>query len=248
MKKALLILMMALAPALAAAQEAKEQQPPQPASLAVKAFEVRPGNLERIWATVRMIVGEPNLQMDRNLNVLIVKAPQQLMPAVEEVVKRLDVAVPPPKNIEFTVYVLEVAREPLPEAGIPPDLQSTVTQLRTALGYQGFRVADKTVVQARAGDGVNFTGRLAGVQPPPAPQLYQQVQTPAGPYTLGFRTKLLTEEKPPVIQLDNFFFNAPPRGELRTSIDIREGQKVVVGKTANDQQTLVLVMSAKLLN
>jgi hypothetical protein len=241
-------MLMALTPALVAAQEAKEQQVPPPAFTAVKAFEVKPGNMERIRAALNMIVGSNNVTSDPNLNILVVKTSQQLMPAVEEIVKRLDVAAPPPKNIEFTIYVLEVAREPLPESVIPTDLQSTVNQLRTALGYQGFRVADKTIVQTRAGDSVNFTGRLAGVQPPPPPQLYQQVQTPAGPYTLNFWTKLLADEKPPIIQLDRLGFSAPPRGDLRTSVDLREGQKVVVGKTANDQQTLILVISAKLLN
>jgi hypothetical protein len=244
MKKALLILMMALTPALVAAQEAKEQQaPPAPANLAVKAFQVKPGNLERIRDALNMIVGLNNVKADENLNVLVVKTTQQLMPAVEEIVKRLDVAVPPPRNIEFTIYLLEVAREPLAENVIPADLQSTVTQLRTALGYQGFRVADRTIVQARPGDPIQYSGNLQ------VPQGQAPAPRPQNEYALSFRTKLLPEEKPPVIQIDQLRLYGLGHGDvLRTSVDVREGQKVVVGKAAANQQNLVLVISAKLLN
>ena len=47
--------------------------------------------------------------------------------------------------------------------------------------------------------------------------------------------------------MDSLLFDTSG-AHLSTALDIREGQKVVVGKTATEQNTLILVISAKILN
>ncbi len=95
MRKALLALMLLL-PLGIWAQEKKEEPKPE---LASKMFEVKPGNVDRIAGALRSLIGGGDaVRADRNLGMIVVRTRPELMPAVEQVVRRLDTAVPDPEQ------------------------------------------------------------------------------------------------------------------------------------------------------
>src|SRR5262245_21023600 len=60
--------------------------------------------------------------------LLAVRAPKQIMPAIEDVIKRFDVAPSGFKDAELTIYVLLADDQPGPGRPLPPALQPVVTQ------------------------------------------------------------------------------------------------------------------------
>jgi hypothetical protein len=84
-----------------------------------------------------------NVQMfpSPQLHVLSVRAPKDIMPAIADAVKRLDVPPPPPaptKNVELIIYVVNATDQP-DNAPLPAPLKPVVAQLRTCFRTKAFR-------------------------------------------------------------------------------------------------------------
>jgi uncharacterized Zn-finger protein len=230
------------------AQEKKEEPKPEQTS---KVFEVRPGNVERITGALRNLVGHDAVKTDRNLGMIVVRTQPELMPAVEQVVRRLDTAVPIPNNVEITVFLLEASREPAAGASIPAELQPTVAQLRNIFAYQNFQLLDTAVLRSRSMQTANVNGVLSVVS-------FGKDFTL--PYQVRLRPMVQTDDKARSIRIDDLRFATQvpvdsaghPRvtASIEAEIDVREGQKVVVGKTGLEgtKRALILVLSGKIVD
>lgn len=236
MRKALVV----LATLLATGAWAQEQP--------VKVFTVKPPNVERIQRTLRMVVGDQNVTVDSASATLVVKASPAMMPAVDQVVKELDVATPSAKNVELTFYILHATNEPAADSGpLPAGLQPVITQLKSVFAYRGFRLLDTAFIRTRGGDWANVSG---------------QAEMPSGPssYVLKLRPLVSAESRPATIRLDALHFQESitwTKGTTSGSgvigfdsnVDLQEGQQAVIGKTSieGNRSALILVASGKIV-
>lgn len=229
--------------------------------------EARPTGQEKGWITrifelkhrdvnsVAEVVGSfgVRLRVSPRLGVMAVTGPPDVVTAVGEAIKRLDVPEPLPKNVELTVYLLAAMQQAAPE-GIPKELEAVVKQLKNLFSYQGFRMVDTMIVRVRDGQGAEANG--AG------PPLTGSDLSQRTIYTVKCNSiEVTSDEKGNVIRLNKLRLGARipvPTGPgnwqyvdtgFNTDIDVREGQKVVVGKANIDasNNAMILVVTAKVV-
>jgi hypothetical protein len=229
------------------------------------AQEVRPKSVIRVVdvksADVRQlgdmlsIPGAPTVRWNEHFRTITLSGPEQDVTEAEGLIKRFDIPRPAPRpaprNIEVVVYLVNAAAKGGGGEALPADLEPVARQLRQSFGPGEFRLIESTVLRLREGDRGDSSGTAAfgpGGQPP------------TGRYGLQIGKAGLTMlDKTTVVRLDQFRFNvqAPQQvasggfqhGDVSftTNLDVREGQRVVVGKANYDGagNALVLVVAAK---
>jgi hypothetical protein len=150
--------------------------------------------------------------------------------AVEDAIAKLDT---PPTDFELTVYLISMVAQPgdqLPEA-----LASTAKQLHGVFAYKGYAAQNGNAEGTIKNSTYNFrynrasvldgTPKIVNLQ-----NLSLQIKIPSGMRNEKGRLEYKTTG-------------------LTTDIDIRDGQKVVVGKSDvnNGESPLILVVTAKVV-
>ena len=139
-------------------------------------------------------------------------------------------------------------------APVPAELKDVLTQLRGTLNYQNYELA-ATVVQRltetqRGLQGVG-TGEVSGVNPtaPSMPMPYQ--------YTMNQISLVQNPTGAPTVQINEFLFIATAsvgpnerelRAQVQTALNLRDGEKVVVGTATIRNRAVIVVLTAKLVN
>lgn len=183
-----------------------------------------------------------------DLNAITVNAPAALMRQIEEAIKRFDVPPPAARNVEVTVYVLSAVEEA--GAGVPAELDGVAKQLRAAFGYKSIRLVDTQVIRTREGGGSELSTAVG---------TNSQGHKTFASYRFG-RATISTDEKGRTIRLDGLRLGMKvpiPMGSnvqytdtgISTDIDVREGQKAVVGKTVAEgaEKSSFFVVMAKVV-
>jgi hypothetical protein len=228
-------------------------QGPGPSPLAgfeaVRVIEVRNADPQSIVNTLSAVM--PGIS--RNGRMLVVRGSESVVTMIEDAVKKLDVAPPPPPeiqrvvNVEFTFQLLYGSAQE-GSSTIPSDLEATVRQLRSLFPYKNYRVLDTQVLRGRDGAGVEFSGTLPG-----SDSVYNLKYTPrvspgAAPRSVraqrlefGARMKVFANAEKTTYQFI-------PTGII-TDVDAREGQKTVVGKSnvTGTDDAIILVLTVKVI-
>lgn len=222
----------------------KEEKPPAlPPGFTFKVYTlkyVRPDTLQRLLSAF-------GVNVQRSDNAVAVSGPSEAMKAVDEAVKVLDTAAaaqPPHKSIQLTGYMILASAKP-GDSGVPADLESVVKQLRASFPYQGYRMLDSFVL--RAADNARGT-MINGFVPSPdarAENSSIRYQFQVGSAEMG---------SDGAVRLSNLELqlSLPTQGKpvnIVSSLDIKEGQKVVVGKSnlGSPDSAFFLVLTAKIL-
>jgi hypothetical protein len=243
----LLAVLIVSAGTVAAAQESADKAPASPAASAAASPEarrgIRPGDVQKVFIInhvgvndlVRVLSVFPAelSGMDRdNRRVLSVSAAPAVVAAIEETIKRLDVPPPPVKSVEITAYVLECSTSG--EAGtLPQDLQGVFVQLKKTFSYSGCSLA-RTLL-TRGSDGSRFAGEFS--------------ERAAGRYEFTGRVQV-DESDPPTVRLRGVDLLNPfagGRSRLSGDVDVRGGQKVVLGRLGVTEagKDQIVVLTAK---
>jgi hypothetical protein len=184
------------------------------------------------------------VQCDENLRTLVVSGSEDMVAAYEEALKRLDV---PPTDFELTVYLISSSAQSGDQ--LPDALASTAKQLHGVFAYKGYQLLGVSVLRGRDGqrgsaagtiskDGKSATYSFSYNKASVSGDAPKTVNLHDLHLTLQSRTGTLTDGKP-VFQETG----------LQTDIDVRDGQKVVVGKSDvnNGENPLILVVTAKVV-
>jgi len=179
-----------------------------------------------------------HIEANRDLHVLAVSAPHDVMAAIEDAIKRLDVPAAAPKDVDLIVYLVLASQQPDGSGGIPVELQPVANELKGVLSFKSFRMLDSILLRTQPGNKATTSGVIGGADK----TLYDFTVNPS----------TVTEDpKGRLIRLDNLALNLHlPGGTgagIHTEITVREGQKVVVGKSnmGGTDQALILVVTAK---
>lgn len=228
---------------------AQEAQKPAfaPPTMVTKLIPVKHVTGSQFNAMVKLLENfGAGVKGDYQLKMLSVTGTATVVQAVEEAVKRFDVAPPPARNAEVTMWVVTGSSKPS-DAKTPAELDSVIKQLRGIFPYVSYRLLDVQYLRTR--EGTNIA----------APIMQGQLADPSGgtvPYTYDASFWVTSSEEPSgrLFRLDNFSFVASRGGgpsrtqiaKLAMSVDVRDGQKAVVGKANMDQDTaLFVVISVK---
>jgi hypothetical protein len=211
------------------------------AEMPARVFEIKRGDPGRIAAALRAIGVAADVNAEQGL--LVVRAEPRLMSSVEQAVRRLDVPVGSPKNVELTAYVLQGSQQPGASSDLAPVLQPAVDQLRSAFGYKSFRLLDTMLLRSRNGDAAQGQGFLSFSD------------TDTAHYEFRIRPSVVHAGSRRAIRVDDLLFKTmvPPRfqlSNLAASLDIREGQIAVVGKTGieGSRKSLILIVSGRIID
>ncbi len=204
------------------------------------------------------------IQRQDNLNSLAVRAPSAMIDTIADLIKQLDVPANTAKTVELTCYLIMAAPQSGGGDSTPPVLKPVIDQLRNVLTYKSYTVVDTIIGRTNAGRELNLSGA--------ATKISDLVPWPSG-YQLSIRPGLIGEGKDQVIRLETISFNgavesvdpnatsskdAPPvpnlpggrylrtQVNISTTLDIKQGQQVVVGKSTVRDHALILVVSAKI--
>jgi hypothetical protein len=247
----ILFSLLAAAPILCA-DEKKKTDEPAPAANAeaqhwpVKLFQVKYADVYQLANLFRAFGAV--VQPEGGLKVISVRAPKEVLAAIEESLQRLDVPQVPAKNVQLEAYLLTASGQGS-SANIPGELEPVIKQLKSVFNYQGFRLLGTLSWRGRDGTGGDVDGLLPSVSSDSAqPTLY------------SFRihsVAITSEGKEPTIRINDLTLqlhfmlknNANYEARINTSVDAREGQKVVVGKANidNADSALVLILTAKVV-
>ena len=194
----------------------------------------------RDLASVLAVFGY-GIKADRDLHVLAVSAPAETIAAIEDAIKRLDVPSAAPKDINLTAYLV-LASERADVNEVPAELQPVTKELRGIFAYKSFRMLDTILVRTQPGTAGHAKGVIGSTGP----------DASKTPYEFVVRPSAVTDDPGGrLIRLDTLSLSLRVPGGMdagiNTEITIREGQKVVVGKSnlGAADQALILVVTAK---
>jgi hypothetical protein len=243
----------------------QEKKPAEDAATQGQAPSGKAAKEERVLKVIQLKYADPyhvadllslfgaSLKSDRQTKVVTVVGSASAVAAVEEAIKKLDVPPPPTRDVDLTAYFVLATRQPMQAADLPAELGEVITQLKRVLNYQSFQLLNTAFLRSRDGQGASVSG-VARVGNDPVD------------FHLGFRQADITlEGKARTVRLSLLDFHAerpstatttlvpapkPPSAGINTDIDIAEGQKVVVGRTALDfpDNALILVLTAKVID
>jgi len=212
---------MMLLSGLALAQE-KPAGPPQK-ELVPKVIPVKYADVN---AVARALVGFGNIRAEPSARYLIVQGSPEMVAALEEAVKRLDIAPKPGLDVELTLYLIAASSQdtPVNPGEEPPkDLESTIKQLRGVFSYKNYRLVETLITRAQNEREIQMSGML--------PKLGL-----GGSYNFSTRV-FVTDSTPRSLRLQNLKLQLQERNSgassgITTDLDAKEGQKVVVGKSS----------------
>src|SRR5690242_13291234 len=100
------------------------------------------------------------------LHALAVSGSPDVMPAVEDAIKRLDVPAAAAQNVELNVYYLIGGDADITSGGpVPKELDSVVAQLRNSFAFKTYRLMDTLTLRTRTRHGADPSGPPGTVAP-----------------------------------------------------------------------------------
>jgi hypothetical protein len=167
---------------------------------------------------------------------------------IEEALKRLDTPAAPRPNIELHMHVLVASNGGGTSADVPAEIRDVLTQLRGTLNYRNYELA-ASVVQR-----LTETSRgLQGTGTAEVPSGNPGTPNTAMPYEYYINGVTLVQNATGAasIQISEFTFTAKEserdRARVATALNLRDGEKVVVGTATLRNRALVIVLTATLV-
>lgn len=200
-----------------------------------------------------------NFTNQGGINTLSARDFPENLAAIEEALKRLDVpsATQQASDVELTLHVLLASKGPVPEAGLPTDLQEVVKQLKSTLAYRGYTLAASFVqrVGVNGDRTIQGRGQLESSALPPVDAKEPALLFVDWESDRGVSLEA-TDGGPARYSLRKFqFWLRERRGtvsenlaRIETGITLKEGEKVVVGTSVVKDRGLIVILTARRVN
>jgi hypothetical protein len=182
-----------------------------------------------------------------NSGTLVFRADNDTAAGILGVLERLDIDAPEPTltSVELTTHVLIAPRSAGRGADLPESLTDVVEQLSAVLPYGSYNLMESAITRVIDGKWFSIDGILPAL---PGEPNYEP------DYTLEATMNLTGNGQERTLRIDDLTFvaNVPVSSDIRqlqirTSVDIREAEHVVVGKASVADAALILVMSADVI-
>ena len=188
------------------------------------------------------------IQFSDEFKIITVRDFPENIAAVEEALKRLDTPQAAQPDIELRMHVLLASNVEGVTSQLPTELNDVAKQLQSTLSYKSYTTL-ATVTQ-RVSEGSRNV-HIRGTAEVPAKFLGRE-QPENASYDLNIQYLTLTAEPSSSFTVElketsfSFRGSALVGGtEIRTSLSVRSGEKVVVGTATLGNKGLILVLSAR---
>lgn len=220
-----------------------------------------PNQLQRVlWALGSGVPGATIGTANQDgLNTLSVRDFPENIVVIEEAIKRLDVANATMKaaDIELHVQVLVASKQPVAEGNLPGELQPVIKSLKEALTYKGYTLAASFVQRVAVNGDRTIYGRgqleenaLASGGAKGSPLLF-----------VDWESDRVTSQEPEASGIGHYFFRkflfllrerhgseSVELARMGSDLNLKEGERVVVGTTVVKDRGLIVVLSARRVN
>ena len=203
-----------------------------------------PAKPARVQKIVQLKHADP-----KRMDVLTLSFPPEVMPAVEEAIKRFDVLPAGPSSIELTAYFLVASNMAYStDVPVPPELDAVVKQIRSVFAFKNFSLLDTLLLRAADGSVAQVSGQVDDRSSPPRLTRFSVANW-----------SVRTGEKGDVISIGGLraglripVSNGKDVTYIDTGLDLSRveapvGQNVVIGKSslAGPGKALVIVLRAR---
>lgn len=225
-----------------------------------KVFEVKYRDVDSLAKVLRSLGSGfkgASISPNSEFKTLTVRDFPENLATIEEALKRLDTPGVPRPNIELHMYVLIASNTGGNSGGttapqVPAELKDVLTQLRETLSYRNYELAT-TVVQRLTETSRGLRGK-GTTQISGSPPAGGSVNLPYE-YLINSVTLASPSTGASIIQIGEFSFSTgltsttlDNRTQVQTALNLRDGEKVVVGTTTLGDRALIIVLTAKLVN
>jgi type II secretory pathway component GspD/PulD (secretin) len=219
-----------------------------------KVFEVKyrdAGSLAKVLQPLGSGFKGATIWANSEFKTITIRDFPENLATIEEAIRRLDTPAAPRANIELHMYVLVASNTSGTgdtSAPVPTELKDVLTQLRGTLNYRNYELA-ATVVERITETRNILQGTGAGEVSHANPTGLDM----ALPYQYGINSVSLVQNPSgaPTVQINDFTFRAQTdhdQIQVQTALNLRDGEKVVVGTATIRNRALIVVLSAKLVN
>jgi len=240
-----LLIVLALMALPLAAQDQKKEEPKEPQ--VQKLFVLKYADPNQVNNLIRPFT--TNANPNEAMHAIAVSATAGAMAAIEDAIKRLDVPSAAAQDVELTAYLLVGSDSDGASTGpLPKELDSVLAQLKATFAYKNYRLGDILLMRGRTGqvNGGALNATAHGWRVPIGNGSSSEVTT-------RFQVNQLSLSPDGAVHVDGLRMTcslgssgAPYEVALNTDVDIKEGQKVVVGKMGVTQnEALFLVLMAR---
>lgn len=215
-----------------------------------KVFEVKyrdPNSLANVLMRLTSGFKGAGITPNAEFRTLTVRDFPENIATIEEALKRLDTPSAPHPNIELHMYVLLASNEAGASSDTPAELKDVLTELRATLNYKKYELAASVVQRLTETSNV-----LQGAGTAEVPSANSGAPDSPMPYEYYLRSVSLVENVGgvPRLEIGDFGFTASTdkdRARIQTALNLRDGEKVVVGTATIRSRALIVVLTAKLL-
>lgn len=216
-----------------------------------KIFEIKyrePASLANVLRQLGSGFKGAGISSNSEFRTLTVRDFPENLATIEEAIKRLDTPAPPRSSIQLHLHVLLASnRTAAGTAGeLPAELKDVITQLRGTFNYRNYELFTSVLQRiTETNRGLNGVGvvQISGAQSAVTNAQYEYwinqvsfVPSPSGAQT---------------IQINEFTFNVAGegiRGKVSTALNLRDGEKVVVGTATINDRALIVVLIPRIVN
>ncbi|MBV8808283.1 MAG: hypothetical protein JO033_06370 [Acidobacteriaceae bacterium] len=226
-----------------------------PSAKVTKIVRVHHGNARNL-AELAAHGSNVSAAADNALQAIVLTGNTSDVSSVEQMVKELDTAAASSRDFELTIWAIGGSNDPesAPEGQIPESIAPVVKQLRAIFPYKTYDVLSTMLIRSREGTSAGNGGVMHAFS-----------KTPSAPFPSTYNvhyadSTVSMDERTALIHLHDFrFVTHVPVGSgsqwqneevsIQTDVDLRDGQKVVVGKSnvGSSDSALFVVLSARLV-
>jgi hypothetical protein len=220
-----------------------------------KVFEVKYRDADSLAKVLRQLGSGfkgASISANSEFKTLTVRDFPENLATMEEALKRLDTPAAPRPNIELHMHVLVASNTSGSDGTAPAELRDVLTQLRETLSYRNYNLA--TSVVQRLTETPRSLGGKGTAEISHSPTSAGSVNLPYE-YFINSVTLAATSTGVPIVQIGEFTFatgltssTQDNRTNVRTALNLRDGEKVVVGTATLGDRALIIVLTVKVVS
>ena len=215
-----------------------------------KIFDIKyrqPSSIASVLRTLGSGFAGAVISPNNEFNTVTVRDFPENLVTIEEAIKRLDTPVAPPSSVQMHMHVLLASNRTggAPAGEIPVELKDVIAELRGTLTYKNYELITSVLQRlTETNHGLNGSGlaQIPGAQSGTTTAVYEYVvaQLSFVPAASGAQA----------IQIQDFTFSLQGegiRGRVQTALNLRDGEKVVVGTATINDRALIVVLIPKIV-
>ena len=196
-----------------------------------------------------------NIKFDQQSKFVVLQGEKEEVEAIEEVLKKIDL---PLLNLEFTFELISGSKSAGKPTDVPVALGGVAKEMKSLFGFQSVTLIDTTTIRMQDGKDSSANGTFPSL-------LAADANPPKGIYSININQAGWNGTKGSrLVSIAQLRFNAKipfsssfggntqytfSEMGIQTGLDVKEGQRVVVGKVGMDSGSnpFFLVVSCKVV-